>query len=85
MTEAQIYEKLTAIFREFFDNPALVLAPETSPWDIDGWDSAKTVAILLEIEDSFNFELSSDEMDGLRCVADFVAVIQSRTGEAPVT
>lgn len=85
MTEAEIYEKLTLMFRQFFENPALVLSPETSPRDIDGWDSAKTVAILLEIEESFNFEMSSDEMDGLRCVADFVAVIQSRTGERPVT
>lgn len=80
MTEAEVYDKLTVIFREFFDDPALVLGPETSPRDIDGWDSAKTVAILLEIEESFGFEISSDEIDGLRCVADFAAVILSRMG-----
>ena len=80
MTEAEVYDKLTAIFREFFDNPTLVILPDTSPGDIDGWDSAKTVAILLEIEESFHFEMSSDEIDGLRRVADFVAVILSRTG-----
>ena len=80
MTEAEVYNKLTVMFRAFFDNPELVLSPETSPGDIDGWDSAKTVAILLEIEETFDFEMSSDEIDGLRCVADFVAVILSRTG-----
>ena len=83
MTEAEVYDRLTLIFREFFDDPALALAPETSPRDIEGWDSAKTVAILLEIEESFGFEMSSDEIDGLRCVADFAAVILSRTAEPP--
>jgi acyl carrier protein len=80
MTETEVYDKLTLIFREFFDDPALVLRPEMSPRDIDGWDSAKTVTILLEIEESFGFEMSSDEIDGLRCVADFATVILSRTG-----
>jgi acyl carrier protein len=83
MTEVEVYDKLTLIFREFFDAPTLVLTPETSPPDIDGWDSAKTVTILLEIEESFGFEMTSDEIDGLRRVDDFVAVILSRTGGSP--
>jgi acyl carrier protein len=80
MTEAEVYRTLTAMFRDFFDDPVLVLSPQTSPRDIAGWDSAKTVTILLEIEETFGFEMSSGEIDGLRCVGDFVAVILSRTG-----
>jgi acyl carrier protein len=80
MTEAEVYDRLTGIFREFFDDPSLVLRPEMSPGDIDGWDSAKTVTILIEIEESFDFEMSSEEIDELRCVGDFVEIILSRTG-----
>ena len=82
MTEAEVYTKLTLIFREFFDDPALLLRPEMSPGDINGWDSAKTVTILLEIEESFHFEMSSDEIDELRCIADFVTVILSGTNDS---
>ena len=83
MTEAEIYDRLTAIFRRFFDDPALVLAPATGPADIDGWDSAKTVNIILEIEEAFGFEMSSEEMDALRSVGDFAAVIALRQAEPP--
>ena len=44
----------------------------------DGWDSAKTVTILLEIEKSFGFEMSSDEIDGLRRVAQLLVELGER-------
>ena len=79
MTEAEVYATLTGMFRKFFGDPTLVLAAETEPRDIEGWDSAKTVTIILEIEEAFGFEMTSDEMDKLRSVGDFVEVILSRT------
>ena len=78
MTEQEVYTRLTAMFRDFFDDPAIVLRPETVARDIEGWDSAKMVSIILDVEETFGLEMSSDEIDGLRRIADFVAVILSR-------
>jgi acyl carrier protein len=78
MSETEIYQKLTAMFREFFDDPTIVLRPETSARDIDGWDSAKMVTIILAVEDVFGFQARSHEIDRLRCVGDFVALIQAK-------
>jgi acyl carrier protein len=78
MSEAEIYQKLTAMFREFFDDSTIVLRPETSARDIDGWDSAKMVTIILGVENAFGFQARSQEIDRLRCVGDFVALIQAR-------
>jgi acyl carrier protein len=78
MTEAEVYGSLTTMFRDFFDDPTIVLRPETAARDIEGWDSAKMVSIILGVEETFGFEMSSSEIDGLRCIADFVAVILSR-------
>ena len=78
MSKAEIYQKLTEMFREFFDDPAIVLRPETSARDIDGWDSAKMVTIIIGVEEAFGFEARSHEIDRLQCVGDFVALIQAR-------
>jgi acyl carrier protein len=78
ITEAEVYARLTGIFREFFDDQTIMLSATTSPRDIEGWDSAKMVNILLGMEEVFEFELDSSEIDGLRCIGDFVAVILSR-------
>ena len=78
MTDAQVWTELTRIFREQFDDPALELRSETTARDVDGWDSARMVSIILAVEESFGFELSSREIDALACVGDFAALIRSR-------
>lgn len=76
MTAAVIYESLTSIFRDTFDDESLVLRPDLSAADVRGWDSLKQVEILIAIQERFNFKFSSREIDGLECVGDLVDVIQ---------
>jgi len=83
MTEAEVYATLTAMFCDFFGDPTIVLRPETSARDIDGWDSAKMVSIILGVEETFDFEMSSSEIDELRCIGDFVATILAQRPEPP--
>jgi len=78
MTEAQIRRELTCIFREQFDDPTLDLRAETTARDVDGWDSARMVSIILAVEEAFEIEMSSREIDAFACVGDFVALIHSR-------
>lgn len=78
MTEAEIYRELTGIFRDLFSDPAIVLTAETSARDIEDWDSARMVSIILAVEGAFGFEMRSREIDDLRCIGDFVALIAGR-------
>jgi acyl carrier protein len=75
MSEAEIYEGLTRIFRDLFEDPGITLSPDTTARDIDGWDSARMMSIILAVEETFEFEMDSDEIDALQSVGDFVAVI----------
>jgi acyl carrier protein len=81
VTEAEIYAALTGIFRDVFGDPAIVLSAETSARDIEDWDSARMVSIILAVEETFGFETRSREVDELRCVGDFVALIHARQGQ----
>jgi acyl carrier protein len=78
MTRPEIQAGLTEIFRETFADPNLVVAPEMTAKDIEGWDSLKMVIIILAVEERFGIEFRTREMDALRCVGDFAALIEQK-------
>ena len=72
--------QLNSIFQEVFDNPAMVVRPETSPADILDWDSVAQVKLVLAIEDTFGIRFTSDEVSGIHCAGDFMAALNKRKG-----
>ena len=75
MTPDEVTERLTRIFRAVFADDALVLRPSMTARDVEGWDSAKMVTLILEVEDAFNIRLRGRDIDALRSVGDFEALI----------
>jgi acyl carrier protein len=75
----EVLPKLTALFRDVFDNQAIVLRPETTADDIAGWDSMSQVRLAVEIEHRFNIKIKSAEMEEMRSVRGLLALI----GEQP--
>jgi acyl carrier protein len=79
MDEAQIYEKLTGIFHDVFDDDAIVVTPELSADDVDGWDSLTHIRLIITVEKSFKTKFSTSEIGKLEKVGDLVALIKART------
>jgi acyl carrier protein len=75
--DSDILDALTHIFRENFDDDALVLTPATSARDIRGWDSAKLVMLILAVEERFNIRLHSREIDSLRNIQNWIEIIET--------
>ena len=42
MTDAEVYEKLTSLFRDIFDDDEITLRPEMTADDVPEWDSMRT-------------------------------------------
>jgi acyl carrier protein len=82
MTEPEIYDTLTAIFRAAMTDDSLVLTAETSPKDIAKWDSFHYVDIILQIEDTLGIKIRSREANKLRNVGELAALIQSKQADA---
>ena len=78
MTEAEVYEALTAIFRTVFGRPDMVLTPALSARDVAGWDSFKQIEVMMAVEERFAIELSTGDIDSLRNVGDLARVVQAR-------
>jgi acyl carrier protein len=83
MTEVEIRDRMFGIIRSVLGTQTLPLSPEISARDIAEWDSLRHVKIILKVEEQFAIELSSREIDGLRNVGDFIALIGTKTGSAP--
>lgn len=70
---------LGEIFRDFFDDDSLVLRPDMTARDVDGWDSLAHVRLLLSIERKFQIKFSAPEVGDLRSVGDLASLIARKT------
>lgn len=75
MTEAEVYQGLTDVFRDLFGDPSIRLTAETTASDIPGWDSFNHLNIVAGAEERFAVRLATREVDGLRNVGDLARLI----------
>jgi acyl carrier protein len=78
MEEAQLYSKLTAIFREVFDEDELNVTPQTTADDLDGWDSLSHIRLVLAISKAFGVKFSASEIGNLKNVGEFASLIEKK-------
>jgi acyl carrier protein len=79
MDKAQIYAHLTTLFQDVFDDDSILVAPELTAKDVDGWDSLTHIRLMLSIEKTFRIKFSTSEIGKLENVGALVALIQART------
>ena len=77
-TEAEIYGTLTEIFHDVFMRDDLVLKPDLSAKDVQGWDSFKQIEIIMATEEKYGIKFTTRELDSLQNVADLVRVVTAK-------
>jgi acyl carrier protein len=83
MNNTDTFLALTEIFHRIFQDDTIVLRPEMTASDVDGWDSFRQVEILLAAQERFGVKLRSRDIDAMHCVGDMIAVIDRRRAGAP--
>jgi acyl carrier protein len=78
MTEADILQKLTEIFRDVFDQPSIVLAATSTAEDVPGWDSVNHITLVVESETAFGVKFRTTEIEELKNVGDLVQLIKAK-------
>ncbi len=79
MTEPEVYAKLTEIFHEIFMRDDLTLEPALTARDVKGWDSFKQIEIIMALEEHYNIQFNTRELDRMQNVGDLVAVVLSKS------
>jgi len=78
MDEPQIYARLAEIFDNVFDDDSIMMTPELSAKDVDGWDSLTHIRLLLTVEKAFEIKFSITEIGKLENVGDLVKLIKDK-------
>ena len=78
MEEAQIYQQLTGIFRDIFDDETITLRPETTAKDIPLWDSFNHINLIVSVGAEFKITFQTAELENLRNVGELVHAIQAK-------
>ena len=72
MQRSEILATLQAVFRDVFDDPEIVLRPETTAAEIPAWDSLNQIKIILASEAAFSVRLKPREINALENVAEMI-------------
>lgn len=78
MERSEIFQRLTRIFAQVLGNEDIILKPETTADDVEGWDSFNHINIIVAVEMEFGIKFNASELEALRNVGDFVALIEKR-------
>lgn len=78
MTQEEIKEKLTPIFRQTFSDQTLVLTDDLSANDVERWDSLTHMQLVSNVEDQFGIKFKLKDLNKLKKVGDLVAIIESK-------
>ena len=75
---AEILDDLTDVFREVFNDNELIITPETTAQDIEGWDSFSHINLIMAIEMKFHITFTQKEIYDFNNIGELVNRIQSK-------
>jgi len=78
MTDLEIHDRLTSVFRDVFDDPSIAIFDAMTAEDVDGWDSLTHVTLIVAAEKAFNIKFSTRDIQSLANVGGFTALIRRK-------
>ena len=76
MTDEEIQTKLTQVFHQVLEDDKLVLTPDLTAEDVEGWDSMNHIFIVVEIEKQFGIKFQAAEMEELKNVGELSKLLE---------
>jgi len=78
MTRESVFDRLTAIFHEVFDDDSIVISDSTAAADIPDWDSLGHLNLIVAIEGEFKTKFAVEEVVAMQNVGDIVNLLEAR-------
>ncbi|MBE7210752.1 MAG: acyl carrier protein, partial [Gluconacetobacter diazotrophicus] len=69
------------IMRDVLMQDDLVLRPDMTAKDVEGWDSFKMIEIVMAVEAEFGIKIRSQQLDSLETVGDLASLIRQQKAE----
>ena len=62
MTSPHIFDRLTLILRDVFDDDGIIATPDLTARQVSGWDSLANVRFFIDVELAFGIRFSATEI-----------------------
>lgn len=82
MDRSEILAGIQDIIATTLEQPNLQVSMRSKAEDVVGWDSFNHVNIIIAIEERFNLEFRSGEVEKMRAVGDLVQLIERKLAKA---
>jgi acyl carrier protein len=78
METNEIVSRLTPIFRDVFDNDALVVSDSMTAADVPTWDSLSNINMIVAVEKAFGVKFSIKDVRNLKNVGELLELIKRK-------
>ena len=72
MSREELYERLTEVFRDVFDDEEIEIEDETTSDDIPEWDSLEHINLVVAVEKTFGIKFEMGEISKFKNVGAMV-------------
>ena len=80
MDKKEIFEKLTSVFHEVFNDNTIVLRDDMTAADVENWDSLTHMLMITKVEEVFGIRFKLRELNKLKNVGDLSNTIAEKLG-----
>ena len=78
MDNNEIVSRLTPIFRDVFNDDALVVSEGMTAADVPTWDSLSNINMIVAVEKAFGVKFSIKDVRALKNVGELLALIKRK-------
>lgn len=78
MDKDTVKSRLTAVFRDVFDDDDIELTDDTTADDIEAWDSLEHITLISAVEKEFKMRFTMKEVSGMKNVGEMMNIIAER-------
>jgi acyl carrier protein len=71
----ELFDRVRQIAADIFSTPADRMTRQSSPEEIEKWDSVQHLSLVLALEQGFNVQFDPEEMDQMKTLGDITDLV----------
>jgi len=78
-----LFEQVRSIASDVFGLPANQLTADSSPRNVEAWDSTQHLTFILALEEAFQIRLSPEEIEQAQTLGEAARLVENKTLSQP--
>jgi acyl carrier protein len=74
-----VFEQIRRVASDVFGVPPEQISADSSPENVDAWDSIQHLTFILALEEKFHIQLSPEEIEKARTVGETARMVEAKT------